>query len=71
MAAGKREVDGNRSLPEGMRGETRLSGKKLLTIAEDRSLSNAELMDGLQPAFPAVSELQPKGNNGRFASTEC
>ena len=39
-------------------------GKKLLTIAEERSLSYGELMDGLQPAFSAVSD------NGRFVSVD-
>jgi len=47
------------------------SGKKLLTIAEERSLSNCELMDGLQLAFLAVSDFQAKGDDGRFASAEC
>jgi len=45
--------------------------KKLLTIAEERSLSNGELMDGLYSVFPVVSDIQAKGDNGRFASAEC
>jgi len=46
-------------------------GKKLLTIAEGRSLSNGELMDGLHSAFPAVSDFEAKGDNVRFSSAEC
>ena len=52
-------------------GKRSPSGKKLLTIAEGRSLSDGELMDGLHPAFPAISDFQENGDNGRFASAEC
>ena len=45
--------------------------KPLRPIAEERSLSNGELMDGLCPTFPAVSAFKADGNNERFASAEC
>jgi hypothetical protein len=45
----------------------RPSGKKLLAIAEERSLSYGELMDGLQPVFPALSGFKAEGDNGRSA----
>lgn len=53
-------------------GRRRPFEKMLFPIAEERSLSNSELMDGLCPAFPALCEheIKENGDNGRFASGE-
>jgi len=52
-------------------GRRRPVEKTLWPIAEERSLSNGELMDGLRPTFPAVSGFNAEGDNERFASAEC
>jgi len=52
-------------------GRRRPSGeRRLLPIAEERSLSNGELMDGLQPAFPALCGSEMAGDHGRSACGE-
>jgi hypothetical protein len=52
-------------------GRRRPLEKTLRPIAEERSLSNGELMDGLRPTFPAVSGFKAEDDNERFASAEC
>ena len=52
-------------------GRRRPLEKTLRPIAEERSLSNGELLDGLCPTFPAVSGFRAEGDNERFASAEC
>jgi len=52
-------------------GRRRPLEKTLRPIAEDCSLSNGELMDGLRPTFPAVSGFKAEGDNERFPSAEC
>ena len=52
-------------------GRRRPLEKPLRTIAEERSLSNGELMDGLRPTFPAISAFKADDDNERFASAEC
>nr|ABK22230.1 unknown [Picea sitchensis] len=51
-------------------GRRRPVEKALRPIAEERSLSNGELMDGLCPTFPAVIGFKAEGDNERFASAE-
>lgn len=52
-------------------GRQRPLEKTLGPIAEERSLSNGELMDGLCATFPAVSVLKAESDNESFASAEC
>jgi len=52
-------------------GRWRPLEKTLRPIAEERSLSNGELLDGLCPTFPAVSGFRADGDYERFASEEC
>nr|ABK25633.1 unknown [Picea sitchensis] len=52
-------------------GRRRPFEKTLRPIAEERSLSNCELMDGLRPTFPEVSGFKAEGDNESFASAEC
>nr|ABK21620.1 unknown [Picea sitchensis] len=52
-------------------GRRRPFEKKLLPIAEERSLNNGELMDGLGSAFPAVCGFKAESDNKRLASAEC
>ena len=70
VAAGKGQWMEMAPYPKECQVRRRRPGNKLLAIAEERSLNNGELMDGLQPAFPALCGCKTAGDNERSGSGE-